>query len=95
VPIITLLAVVALIFGLLVFTPSILGTSSEANDLQKYSNSSNAGNETIAAAEGVNGMFAGLYSGPLRILMYIVGIFLVIGALAYAVSINRKKRNGM
>ena len=92
--IVTLLAVAALIFGFIVFGPSILGTSYDDRGLDKYANNSDAGNQTTLAAEGANALFIGFYSGPLSMLLMIIGAFLIVAALAFAISINRKKRKG-
>ena len=90
--IITLLGAAALIFGFVVFAPAIFGSASQGSDLDKYRNNSVAGNETAEASNGMNDLFVGFYSGPLQILLYIVGIFLIIAALAFAVSINRRRK---
>ena len=92
--IITLFAIAALIFGFVVFGPAMFSTTYEDRGLDKYVNNSEAGNSTVIAADGMNSLFTGFYSGPLQILLTLVGIFLVIAALAFAISINRKRNRG-
>lgn len=88
----TLMAVAALIFGFVVFGPPMFWNINENRGLDKYVNNSAAGNDTAIAADGMNSIFVGLYGGPLQAILVIVGLFLVIAALGFAVSINRRKR---
>jgi hypothetical protein len=89
--IITLLAVLAIIFGFIIFGPPIFSSAyGDGVTLNKYANKSAAGNSTIIATQGLNSLFVGLYSGPLSMLSLIVGAFLVIATLVFVVVINRR-----
>ena len=89
----TLLGIMGLIIGFVIFGPPMFSSAyGDGQSLTKYANNSNAGNDTVIAAGGINSLFVGFYSGPLKILSLIVGVFLIVAALAFAVAINRRKK---